>query len=217
MKQTYSFFTQLKKNNNKPWFDAHKPQYEQVKVEQVDFLKVLIPLVQSIDPAVQHLEPKDCMFRINRDIRFSKDKTPYKENAGLVIAPGGKKSMQACYYFHMEPKQSMIAGGIWMPDADRLAKIRQEIDYNGAAFKKVFSSKNVKAFFPDFDTDSKLVNPPKGYQSDNEFIEWLKLKSFTVSKPVADDFFKEYNLKEIKKYIEALKEINTLLNQALDN
>jgi uncharacterized protein (TIGR02453 family) len=217
MKLTYHFLTQLKKNNNKPWFDANREQYEQVKAEQVTWLNDVIPLVQTIDSGIQHLEPKDCMFRINRDIRFSKDKTPYKENVGLVIAPGGKKSLQACYYFHMEPKQSMIAGGIWMPDAPRLAKIRQEIDYNGAAFKKVFASKAVHTLFPDFDSDLKLVNPPKGYDANNPYIEWLKLKSFTVSKPLPDDFFINTHLKEIKKYIIALNEINALLNQAIEN
>jgi uncharacterized protein (TIGR02453 family) len=217
MKKTYAFLTQLKKNNNKPWMDTHKAEYENVKAEQVDFLNEIIPLVQSIDGAVQHIEPKDCMFRINRDIRFSKDKTPYKENIGLVVAPGGKKSLQACYYFHIEPKQSMVAGGIWMPDANRLSKIRQEIDYNGSAFKKVFASKSVKSFFEDFDADLKLVNPPKGYEANNEFIEWLKLKSFTVSKTVSDDFFKEPSIKEIKKYVEALHQINNLLNQAIEN
>ncbi|HLO80078.1 MAG TPA: DUF2461 domain-containing protein, partial [Chitinophagaceae bacterium] len=124
-----SFLKKLKKNNNKPWFDANRHLYVEAKVEFEDFVSSLITSYGKHDPAIAHLLPKDCIFRINRDVRFSKDKSPYKNNFGASITSGGKKSPFAGYYVHIEPGAGFVGGGLWQPMPDMLAKVRQEIDY----------------------------------------------------------------------------------------
>ncbi|MDQ6608300.1 MAG: DUF2461 domain-containing protein, partial [Bacteroidota bacterium] len=114
--QTLKFLSQLKKNNNKPWFDLHRPQYEAARIDFGNFMQLVIDELQKSDTTVTGLTGKDCMFRINRDIRFSKDKTPYKTHFGASVKRGGKKSPFAGYYFHLEPgDKSFIGGGLWMP------------------------------------------------------------------------------------------------------
>ena len=133
---TLKFLKALKKNNNKPWFDAHRKEYEQAKGDFTFFIQSVIDKHSKSDPTINSISAKDCMFRINRDIRFSKDKSPYKTNMGAYINRGGKKSLFGGYYFHCEPGQSFVGGGLWMPMPPELNKVRQEIDYNYAAFKK---------------------------------------------------------------------------------
>jgi uncharacterized protein (TIGR02453 family) len=132
------------------------------------------------DPSIKSLVAKDCLFRMNRDIRFAKDKSPYKTNFGAYINRDGKKSPLAGYYFHLEPGRSFTGGGIWMPMPDGLKKIRQEIDYNFAAFKKVISNKKFKSVYKEIDRSPEytLTRVPKGYEPDNPAAEYLKLKSY---------------------------------------
>ena len=113
---TLSFLKKLSKNNNKEWFDKNRSVYEEAKAEVKFLIKDVIDRITEFDSTIAQLEPKDCMFRINRDIRFAKDKTPYKTNMGFMIAPGGKKSIKSCYYVHIEPGNCFIAGGIWVPN-----------------------------------------------------------------------------------------------------
>ena len=129
---TLTFLKGLKKNNNKPWFDANRKKYEASKADFISFVDNTISAITKFDPAVSSLKAKDCIFRINRDIRFSKDKSPYKSNMGAYINPGGKKINTPGYYFHCEPGQSFAAGGLYIPEPGVLAKIRQEIDYSFA-------------------------------------------------------------------------------------
>jgi uncharacterized protein (TIGR02453 family) len=127
---TLQFLQSLQKNNNKPWFDENRKKYESAKENFAEFVEALINGIAAFDPTIQNLTAKNCMFRINRDVRFSKDKSPYKTNMGASISKGGKKINLAGYYFHCEPGKSFAAGGFYMPMAPELAKIRQEIDYN---------------------------------------------------------------------------------------
>src|SRR5450631_3458500 len=116
-RKTVNFLKDLKKNNNRPWFDKHRPAYENAKLDFGDFIQSIIHKHSKKDPTIGSLKAKECMFRINRDIRFSKDKTPYKSNMGASINRGGKKSMFAGYYFHLEPDgKSYVGGGLWMPE-----------------------------------------------------------------------------------------------------
>jgi uncharacterized protein (TIGR02453 family) len=146
-KSTFDFLTKLKKNNNKEWFDKNRPEYEIAKNNFKEFISELILSIAKFDSSVKMLEPKNCIFRINRDIRFSNDKTPYKINMGASIGPGGKKSYDAGYYIHIQPGGSFLAGGVWQPPAPQLNAIRQEIDYNAAEFKKLVSNKDFKKYF----------------------------------------------------------------------
>ena len=146
---TLKFLKYLKKNNNKPWFDAHRKEYEAAKADFSSFVQLVIDKHSKSDPTIKSIAAKDCMFRINRDIRFSKDKSPYKTNMGAYINRGGKKSLFGGYYFHCEPGQSFTGGGLWMPMPPELNKVRQEIDYNFAAFKKIIGSKKFKSVYKD--------------------------------------------------------------------
>src|SRR5580704_12619768 len=142
---TIKFLKDLKKNNNKSWFDAHRTQYEEAKKDFEIFIQTVIDTHNKKDPTLKELKAKQCMFRINRDVRFSKDKSPYKSNFGASINRGGKKSLFAGYYFHCEPGESFAGGGLWGPMPPELKKVRQEIDYNFAEFKKILSNKKFKS------------------------------------------------------------------------
>ena len=213
---TLTFLKGLKKNNNKPWFDANRKKYEASKADFISFVDDIIAAITKFDPAVSSLKAKDCIFRINRDIRFSKDKSPYKSNMGAYINPGGKKINTPGYYFHCEPGQSFAAGGLYIPEPGVLAKVRQEIDYSFAEWKKIINDKTFKKHFAKVDGIEVLSRPPKGYTDDNPAIEFLKMKSFIVSRPLTDTQLTDKNLvKEVIKTFEAMKPMIDFLNHAM--
>ena len=189
MDAALGFLRKLKKNNNKPWFDANRDAYTAAKQEVESFLEGLIASYGKTDDAISGLTPKECMFRINRDVRFSKDKSPYKLNFGASINPGGKKSTRAGYYLHIEPGQSFVGGGLWMPMPAELAKIRQEIDYNLEEFMGILKSPSFKKQFGSLyaGEDISLQRVPKGYEADNPASEYLKLKSYIAMRPLTDE------------------------------
>lgn len=186
---TLNFLKDLKKNNNKAWFEANRKRYEYAQNEIKDFISGWINALGKKDPSVAQLDPKKCLFRIHRDVRFSSDKSPYKTNLGAYLSKGGKSGYNAGYYLHIEPGNCFFGAGYYMPMPDDLQKIRQEIDYNFADFKKIIHSKKFKETLGDLNTESKLKRPPKGYDEQNEAIEYIKLKGFTVFKKLDDDFF----------------------------
>lgn len=179
--QTLAFLSNLKKNNNREWFEKNRKLYETIRESYIQVIDELIGKIAAFDPTVSHLEGRKCLFRINRDIRFSNDKSPYKTNMGAFISKGGKKSPAAGYYLHIQPGGNFIAGGWWMPEAANLASIRQEIDYNFPQFRKIVESASFKKTFKTLDTEDKLSRPPKNYTPGNPAIEYIKLKSFVSS------------------------------------
>lgn len=209
-KTTIDYLKNLKKNNSKEWFDQNKKAYEQAKADFVDLVNKLLAFLTTVDPAFGNLQAKDCMFRINRDIRFSKDKSPYKTNFGAAFHSGGKKGGGAAFYFHLEPGQSFVGGGLWMPEADKLKKVRQEIDYHFADFKKILSKKDFVAIYGNLSTEDKLKNLPKGYEADNPAAEYLKLKSFTAGHAVSDKILVSDDL--LKSLQLAFKTIHPLID-----
>jgi uncharacterized protein (TIGR02453 family) len=187
---TLQFLKDLKKHNNKEWFEANRTRYTDAKAAFENLAAAMIQKLGSFDSQVAHLQAKDCLFRINRDVRFSKNKAPYKTNMAMYISKNGKKAMDcAGYYLHVEPGASFAAAGIWMPMAPELKKIRQEIDYNFNEFKQLLKQQSFIRLYPDLDRSEgvALSRPPKGYEADNPAIEYLKLKSFIVTTPLADD------------------------------
>ena len=182
---SFKFLKALKTNNNKPWFDEHRAEYEILKKEMSNLCQQAMDEISKFDNSIIGLQPKDCTFRINRDVRFSKDKSPYKTNVGAYLAKGGKKSDYCGYYLHIEAGKSMLAGGLWMPDAPKLKTARQEIDYNFADFKKIISDKKFTNYFGKIGGE-KLVNAPKGYDDNNPAIDLLKHKSWVVSHSFTD-------------------------------
>jgi uncharacterized protein (TIGR02453 family) len=187
---TLQFLKSLAKNNNKVWLDAHRTDYIEAKADFENFVAVLIKKTAAFDSDVKELQVKDCVFRLNRDIRFSKNKTPYKTNMGASINRGGKKSMYAGYYFHIEPGgKSFAGGGLWMPMAPELKKIRQEIDYNLDEFKSIVNAKTFKSEYKELENsaDLKLSNLPRGYDKENPAGEYLKFKSLVATKYLSDN------------------------------
>jgi uncharacterized protein (TIGR02453 family) len=215
---TLKFLKELKKNNNKPWFEENRKNYESAKSDFYVAVDKLIEGIAKFDAPIGNLKAKDCAFRINRDVRFSKDKSPYKTNMGASIASGGKKINGAGYYFHCEPAQSMAAGGFYMPDAPQLAKIRQEIDYGFDEWKKIVGNKTFKKYFVQgISGMESLARPPKGYDENNPAIEYLKMKGFIVSRQFTDAELQDKNsVKEIIKTFEAMKPLIDFLNRAIE-
>jgi uncharacterized protein (TIGR02453 family) len=216
-KSTFDFLTKLKKNNNKEWFDKNRSEYEVAKNNYKEFINELILTISKFDPSIKMLEPKNCIFRINRDIRFSNDKTPYKINMGASIAPGGKKSFDAGYYIHIQPGGSFLAGGVWQPPAPQLNAIRQEIDYNAAEFRKLISNKEFKKYFGKLSEEDKIKTTPKGYEKEHPEIETLRLKSFIMVHDLKDkevlspDFIKHCSIA-----FKAMYPLNKFLRSATD-
>lgn len=216
-KQTLQFLKDLSKNNNKEWFDKNRMIYEQAKNNFREFTEELISGISKFDPAIKHLEAKNCVFRINRDIRFSKDKTPYKNNLAATISPGGKKSFSAGYYFHLEPGASILAGGMWQPEPVYLNAIRQEIDYNPEEFEKIMKAKAFKNYFGALSDEDKLKAVPKGYDKTHPQIELLKHRSFIVVHPLADKTILSPDfLKESMTVFKGMLPLNLFLRKACD-
>jgi uncharacterized protein (TIGR02453 family) len=215
---TIKFLSDLKNNNNKPWFDINRKKYESAKADYASFVESIIKATAKFDEPIGILKAKDCMFRINRDVRFSKDKSPYKSNMGASFSYGGKKASVAGYYFHCEPGQSFAAGGFYMPTAPELAKIRQEIDYNLEEWLKIVQHKNFMKHFPNgVDGTDVLVRPPKGYEETNPAITYLKMKGFTVSAPIVDSELTDKNIvTKIAASFAAMKPMIDFLNRAAE-
>lgn len=215
---TLKFLKDLKKNNNKPWFDAHRNEYDASKNDFANFIQAVIDKHAKSDPTIKSIAAKDCMFRINRDVRFSKDKSPYKTNMGAYISRGGKKSIYAGYYFHCEPGQCFVGGGLWMPMPPELNKVRQEIDYNLAVFKKIITSKKFKSVYKDLSHDPEYIlsRVPKGYEPDNPAAEYLKMKSFVTMTSLNDsDLTSKDLVKKTTTAFEALQPLIGFINESL--
>jgi len=217
---TLKFLRDLKKNNNKPWFDAHRPQYESAKKDFEVFIQEVITKHGKNDPDIKDIIAKNCLFRINRDVRFSKDKSPYKSNMGAYISKGGKKSPYSGYYFHCEPGQSFIGGGIWQPEPDKMKKVRQEIDYNWDEFKKIVGSKKFKSIYNDLHTgdDMSLSKVPQGFEKDNPAATYLKLKSWVAMRNIKDtDLTSKGLLKLTLDTFDTLLPLLRFLNRAVED
>jgi uncharacterized protein (TIGR02453 family) len=185
MRPYLNFLSALAQNNHKEWMDANKKWYLDTKERFLEDVAVLLKEMTELEPEFSAFKPNDCVFRQNRDVRFSANKDPYKTNFGAYFSPAGKKSPGPGYYLQIQPGNSFLAGGIWMPEADTLKKIRKEIDYSGAELKRIESDPEFKKLFKQIEGD-KLKTSPRDYESDHQFIEYLKLKSYTVSHPISD-------------------------------
>jgi uncharacterized protein (TIGR02453 family) len=216
-KSTLDFLSKLKKNNNKEWFDKNRPIYETAKKNYYDFINELIQSISKFDSSVKHLDAKQCVFRINRDIRFSNDKTPYKTNMGADISPGGKKANTPGYYIHIQPGNSFLGGGMWQPPAPELSAIRQEIDYNTPEFKKILNNKDFKKYFGRLSEEDKVKTAPKGYEKTHPEIEILKLKSFLVIHDLKDsEVLSKDFIKQATTIFKAMHPLNKFLRRACD-
>lgn len=187
-KSTLDFLADLKKHNDREWFNRNRPRYEAARNDFESFVQALIYEITKFDPILKGLEVKSCTYRINRDIRFSNDKTIYKTHLGAFIVRGGKRNGDrlAGYYIHVEPgNNSMIAGGAYIPPMPWLTAIREKIDEDGEKLIGIISKKEFMEFYGEIEGE-KLKSAPKGYKRDHKYIELLKLKSFLVSRMITD-------------------------------
>lgn len=218
--QTLQFLATLKENNNKPWFDTNRKTYETAKKNFAEVVQELINGIGKFDRSLEEaqLEVKNCTFRINRDIRFSKNKDPYKTNFGASFSKGGKKAHSAGYYLHIDPTQCFLAGGIWMPEPDDLKKIRIEIDYNFDEVRNILNAESFKKYFPNgLDREAATVRPPKGYDDANPAIELIKLKSFTASSVIdAKEILKPNFTETVLEGFKAMQPYIAFLNSAIE-
>lgn len=181
-KETLGFLKKLEKNNNREWFQENKKLYEAANRDFTDFITALIGGVASFDDSLTGTMAKDCTFRIFRDVRFSKDKSPYKTNFGAYMAQGGRKSMQPGYYLHFDSKECFVAGGAYMPEPAALLKIRQAIAENTREFFAIIKDKGFTNAFGGLSPhDAPLKNPPKGFPKEHEAMQYLKYKHFIAS------------------------------------
>lgn len=175
------FLRELAQNNNREWFRKNKPRYEKLRGELESFINKLIPEIHKFDPSIGMVAARDCVFRIYRDIRFSANKVPYKTNMGAYISEAGRKGRRAGYYIHLDPDESFLGGGLYMPPADVLKLIRQEVYFNSGALKQIMEVPEFQRVYGGIhDMDDKLKKPPKDFPADFKDIELLKHKSYTV-------------------------------------
>lgn len=212
---TLEFLDRLSHNNNKEWFNTHRSEYISAKTNFENFVQSLINEITQFEPIMKGLEVKNCVFRINRDVRFSNDKSPYKTNMGAFMVRGGKKNgdKYAGYYFHIEPGKSMLAGGAYVPPAPWLAAIREKIDDEPDKLLSIINNPDFRKHFGQIEGE-KLKKAPKGYSPDHKFIELLKYKSYLAMKELPDrkvisnDYF-QYTVEIFK----AMKPLNDFLNE----
>lgn len=210
---TFHFLKSLSQNNNREWFQDNKKAYELAKQDVEQLVQQLLTQAQKFDKSLEHVQAKDCMFRIFRDVRFSHDKSPYKTNFGAAINGGNKKIERAGYYIHIEPNNSFVAGGWYCPQPDELNKIRQEIDYNSEAFLAILNEKKFKSAFGGLDESNKLKTVPKGYDKENPNLHLLQLKSFIVSKKITD---KELTSEQVVDYFKIIYPLTKFLSNAVE-
>ena len=217
---TLSFLKNLKKNNVKEWFDANRKSYDEARADFIQLIDEVLKIQNKKDEDIASLNTKECVFRINRDIRFSKDKTPYKTNLAAGFGRGGKKSRYAGYYLHIEPgNNSLVGGGVWSPEADVLKKIRQEIDYSFDEFSNIIHNKLFQKQYGDLYKDKEVLlsRPPKGYDENNKAIDYLKMKSLVAMKPMKDEELTDKNaVKTIVDALAALQPMLRFLNAAIE-
>ena len=186
MKSVLSFIQELTENNNRDWFNANKSRYQESLEVFRGVAGELLNGITKFDPSVGNLQPKDTIFRIYKDVRFSKDKLPYKTHFGCWMAKGGRKSSDAGYYFHLEPGKSFMAAGVWMPPGDQLKLIRQEIQFNPEPYLELISTPEMNNYYERGGKEDRLKKGPAGVPKDFIHMEELKYKHYIWSRSYSD-------------------------------
>jgi uncharacterized protein (TIGR02453 family) len=218
-KEALQFLADLIANNNTEWMHANKKRYENYKKDYHAFIASILAEMKPLDKALEPLEIKNCTFRINRDIRFSKDKSPYKNNMGVWFTQNKNRKNSPGYYIHYEKGNSFIAGGIWCPEVSELKQIRKEIEFFHDDLEKIVANKNFKKEFVEItrEENNMLKKAPKGFDPEHPAIEFLKMKSFTASAKIDDKLFTHPEFaKTIAAKLIVLKPLNDYLMRAIE-
>jgi len=220
-KQTLKFLKDLKINNSKEWLDENREKYDTAKNDMLTLTEQLITAVADFDQTISnaYLDPKKCITRLNRDLRFAKDKTPYKTDYYIVINKDGKNSASAFYFLHIEPDNCFVGGGVYNPQPEQLKKIRQEIDYAFDEWTAIIKDKLFKKTFPGgINNSGVLSRMPKEFDEENKAGEFLKMKGFyTMEKLTDKEIISEDTFKKIKSYFQTTKPLVDFLNKAIAN
>ena len=209
---TLQFLRTLEKNNNREWFNENKTTYQEAQQDVISFVEKLIEEMVVFDEEIGKADAKKSLFRIYRDTRFSKDKSPYKTNFGASLGMG-KGSQKAGYYLHIEPGKSFLAGGIYMPESSVLKEIRKEISAFGEEFLTIVEKDEFRNYFRGLSVEDKLKKVPQGFEKDDKMAEFLKLKHYIVTHPVSDEqLLNENAAKEFAKIYKSMKPLNDFLN-----
>jgi len=216
MKTVINFIKELKENNNRDWFNAHKSTYlESLEIFR-SFAGELISGISKYDPSIGNLDAKDSIFRIYKDVRFSKDKSPYKTHFGCWMARGGRKSTDAGYYFHLEPGKSFMAAGVWMPPKEQLNLIREEIMYHPEPYLQLVNSIEKKSRYERGGREDMLKKGPAGFPKDFIYMEEVKYKHYIWSRSYGDsDIQKTSFVHEVTDDFKGLYPLVSYLNQTM--
>ena len=209
---TLLFLKDLHKNNNREWFNENKDRYRAAHTNVADFVEVLIEEIGKFDEEILKIDAKKALFRIYRDVRFSKDKSPYKTNFGAGLGMG-KGNRISGYYLHIEPGKSFLAGGVYQPEPSVLKEIRKEISMNGKEFQEILEQDDFRNNFRGLSVEQKLQRVPAGFEKDDPMAEFLKLKNFIVVHPVSNEaLMKEDAAKNFAQIFKSIKPLNDFLS-----
>lgn len=211
------FLKRLSKNNNREWFHEHKPEYQEVQKTFEELLSVVIMRIALFDETIAHVQPKDCTFRIYRDIRFSSDKSPFKTYISGYINAHGKKSYHCGYYLHLEPGNCMLAGGGWCMLPGMLKAVRQSVYDNIDEFRSIVEDPDFKKYFPIIG-ESHLKTLPRNFPKDFLYPQYLKCKDYSVAYHIQDSFYDNPNfMDEIAVAFRQLKRFADFINYTIDD
>ncbi|MBI3396785.1 MAG: DUF2461 domain-containing protein [Spirochaetia bacterium] len=214
-RSTIDFLRALKKNNTREWFKGHEEDYRAAVTDFTRFVDVLIAKTRKLDNSIGNVSARDCLFRIFRDVRFSRNKSPYKTNFGAFIAAGGKKSTLAGYYFHLEPGACFLGGGLYMPDPKRLALVRTAIETDPGPLRKILAAKSFKSEYEGLSGD-RVKTAPRGFSKDHPDLDLIQFKSYTAVAKLEDKALAAKDLDAIiVKRFAALYPLNAWLNKVL--
>ena len=222
MKTVLQFLPDLAQHNDRAWFNEHKERYLAVQQRWNEFCESLIGEIGAFDPDIARLTLRDCTYRIYRDTRFSPDKSPYKTHFGVFLAPGGKKSMHAGYYFHVGtgesneyPQGHMLAAGNYCYEPKAIQILREDISDGWESFQNEVLAVADPRFV--VDQEGALKRVPKGYAPDAPYADWMRLKSYCLVMNVDDDFITQPDLaKRVADLFRTTKPFNDYINRAVD-
>ncbi len=214
-RKTLEFLKKLSANNSREWFHANRALYDAARADVAEFVTLLLGEMSKFDHTLTGVEAEDCLFRIFRDTRFSREKTPYKTNFGSFMKSGGRTTPGAGYYLHIEPGNSFVSGGIYMPPAPLLLAIRTAIARDPAPFKKIIAAPALVKLFGGLSGET-LLTAPKGFPRDHPEIELLRYKHYMVFREIPEKtvLSKEFASVCIEAFM-AMRKFNAYLNEVM--
>ena len=217
MQHIYTFLKEIAAHNDREWFHAHQPEYKAARASYEAYVQEMILRIAAFDPSVAYQTPKTCIYRFARDTRFSNDKSPYKRHFGAFVCSHGRKSYRGGYYLHLEPGNSLIAGGSWCPPAPLLKRIRETIVDDIDHFRSIVEAPDFHALFPVVGEDL-VKTTPKGFPKDFPYSEYLRPRLYTVWHPIPDTLVSEPDSQDqIEQMFRTMAPLNAFLNEIFDD